>query len=324
MNFKKFAPLAKVDLATGTITGIATSGLEVDRMNERLDYFGSKDAFRKWSDSVRAATNGKSLGNLREMHQSIAAGYLTALNFDDANQTISISGKVVDQNTLRKCELSVLNSLSIGGSYASKVRDPLNPGAVLYVVGQVLEISLVDMPACASCQFELTKRDGTRELRKRHTTRESESGQFATPADRACHTELDKRGFMLQRSDGARSDYAHPESGHSVSVHRTRSQEGAEWHSLPPGRSSPHSGQGPRELAAHLDGERQMRKERERLQRFPTTFAGPDGEGMTTQEAVALLANREPVGKHGGLHGLLKEAIKISARPRSITIGWKL
>jgi hypothetical protein len=77
-----FIPITKVDLAQRLVYGALRAEVP-DKSGEILDYDGAKPAFQKWSSEISEATKGKSLGNVRAMHGSIAAGKLTDLQFDD-------------------------------------------------------------------------------------------------------------------------------------------------------------------------------------------------------------------------------------------------
>ena len=46
-------------------------------MGEICDYDTTKPLYEKWSAEIARSTSGKSLGNLRAMHGSVAAGKIT-------------------------------------------------------------------------------------------------------------------------------------------------------------------------------------------------------------------------------------------------------
>ncbi|WP_217918143.1 hypothetical protein, partial [Burkholderia pseudomallei] len=79
MSLKLFARLTKVDEEKRLVYGRATEEV-VDRAGEIMDYATSKPYFEKWSEGIAKATDGRSLGNLRAMHNNIAAGKLTAID----------------------------------------------------------------------------------------------------------------------------------------------------------------------------------------------------------------------------------------------------
>jgi hypothetical protein len=75
-ELKLLIPISKIDSAKRLVYGIATSET-LDKSGEIFDYDSSKPFYEAWSKEISNATNGKSLGNVREMHSSIAAGKLT-------------------------------------------------------------------------------------------------------------------------------------------------------------------------------------------------------------------------------------------------------
>ena len=87
-----FLPLAKVDLDRRLVTGVATAETP-DRAGEIFDYASSKPYFEKWSAEAEAASGGKSLGAVRAMHGSVAAGKLTDIAFDDDAKRITVAPK---------------------------------------------------------------------------------------------------------------------------------------------------------------------------------------------------------------------------------------
>src|SRR5690242_8785037 len=63
-----FAQIAKIDESKHEVWGVATAEI-VDKQGEIFDYQSSKPYFKSWSDEISKATDGKSLGNVREMHE---------------------------------------------------------------------------------------------------------------------------------------------------------------------------------------------------------------------------------------------------------------
>lgn len=58
-----FIPITKVDAERRLVYG--TLGSEVhDKSDEILDYTTAKPAFEKWSNDIKEASGGKSLGNV--------------------------------------------------------------------------------------------------------------------------------------------------------------------------------------------------------------------------------------------------------------------
>src|SRR5690348_12518481 len=97
----KFAALTKVDARLRQVWGVMAAE-EPDHSREVLDYTSSKPLFEKWSQSISAATNGASKGNVRAMHQPIAAGKVIDIEYDDLNKRFLIGVEVVDEAEWRK------------------------------------------------------------------------------------------------------------------------------------------------------------------------------------------------------------------------------
>ena len=156
-----FAALTKVDELRREVWGLATAEV-VDKDGEIFDYASSKPYFHDWSQEISSATSGRSLGNVREMHQSSAVGKLVDLEFDDEQKTIAVGAKIVDDAAWQKCVEGVYTGFSIGGRYVNLWPD----GEFLRFTAQPVEISVVDNPAVPNAHFTAIKSDGTQELRK--------------------------------------------------------------------------------------------------------------------------------------------------------------
>jgi hypothetical protein len=158
---RMFIPITKVDAAHRLVYGLATAETE-DRAGEICDYASTKPRYEKWSKEMARSTRGKSLGNLRAMHGPIAAGKVTAIDFNDGAKQIEICAKVVDDAEWRKVAEGVYTGFSQGGSYARRWTDA--DGRIRYTA-EPNEISLVDLPCLPQARFEMIKADGTSELR---------------------------------------------------------------------------------------------------------------------------------------------------------------
>jgi cation transport regulator ChaB len=159
-----FIPISKYDAKQRLVYG--TLAAEVpDKTKEILDYDTGKLAFQKWSDEIKKASGGRSLGNLRVMHQPVVGGVLKELSFDDANKTITGVGKVLNDETHRLIEEGALTGFSIGGGYSKRWQDPTDSSLKRYSPS-IAEVSLVDNCCIPGCTFEYVKADGTTELRK--------------------------------------------------------------------------------------------------------------------------------------------------------------
>jgi hypothetical protein len=159
MDNAMFIPLRKADAAQRLIWGRIDE--TPDRAGEVFDYASSKPEFAKWSSAQRAASGGKSCGNLRAMHQPSAAGRLQDIRFDDAAKSIEIVAHVVDDDAWKKVEQGVYTGFSPGGRYLSRWAD----GDLMRYTAQPAEISLVDLPCIPSATFTMIKSDGAVEQR---------------------------------------------------------------------------------------------------------------------------------------------------------------
>ena len=157
-----FAPLTKVvEQPDGTVEvwGRAAAQ-EPDPKGEVFDYEASKPFIQNWSEEIAKASGGQSLGNLRAMHHPrLAAGKLTALQFNDADQAVDVVAKVVDAGEARKVREGVYTGFSFGGSYGPK-RQVDN---LVYYAAVPTELSLADNPMIKSARFTLVKVDGSQE-----------------------------------------------------------------------------------------------------------------------------------------------------------------
>jgi hypothetical protein len=160
-TFLKFIRLTKVDGVKREVHGVVTSETP-DKDGEICDYETTVPHYQAWSAEFEKSTDGKSLGNIREMHDNRAAGKVTALEFDDAAREIRITARIVDDDAWKKCEEGVYTGFSHGGEYVKVWAD----GAFRRYTAKPNEISLVDNPCNPEAHFEYVKADGTIELRK--------------------------------------------------------------------------------------------------------------------------------------------------------------
>ena len=156
-----FAQIAKIDESKHEVWGVATAEI-VDKEGEIFDYQSSKPYFKSWSDEIAKATDGKSLGNVREMHEPSAVGKLVAIAFDDDLKQIRVGARIVDSVAWQKCMLGVYTGFSIGGKYENAWKD----GEYVRFTANPVEISVVDNPCVPGAHFTAVKADGTCEVRK--------------------------------------------------------------------------------------------------------------------------------------------------------------
>lgn len=159
-----FVPIVKVDATKHEVWGRLAQEVP-DHTNEIMDYASSKPLFSAWSEETYKRSGGKSRGNIRAMHQPVAAGKVIALTFNDGERAIDVGTKIVDENEWQKCLEGVYTGFSIGGKYEKRWMDQTNPSLMRYTA-RPREGSLVDAPAIPTATFQLVKEDGTVELRK--------------------------------------------------------------------------------------------------------------------------------------------------------------
>ncbi len=196
-HLSMFIPITKVDATQRLVYGLATAEI-VDRSGEICDYDSTKPYYEDWSNGIAQSTGGKSLGNLRAMHGTVAAGKVTALTFNDDDKQIEICAKVVDDEEWRKVREGVYTGFSQGGTYIRRWTD--EDGLTRYTAAPY-EISLVDLPCLPQARFEMIKQDGTLEWRG-----------FAKRAARRSQPETTKLGARNSEADLARIQAMHDTS----------------------------------------------------------------------------------------------------------------
>lgn len=168
-RFNLFFTLTKVDEKQRLVYGRATQEVP-DAVREVMDYATSKPYFEKWSAAAKARTaqlgpDGLSLGNVREMHEPVAAGKVIDLTFNDLEKAIDIGTYCADDSAWNKILKGVLTGFSVGGSYVKRWPDYQSPSLIRYTANPA-EVSYVDSPAVPTATFTMIKEDGTQELRK--------------------------------------------------------------------------------------------------------------------------------------------------------------
>lgn len=184
MDLQLFIPITKIDVAQRLVFGTIAEEIP-DHADEIMDYASAKPMFEAWSQEIEKASHGRSVGNLRAMHGSVAAGKLDQIHFDDDARRIATVAKVVDDAEWKKVLEGVYTGFSMGGRYVQRWPDPENPSLTRYTP-QPMEVSLVDHPCIPSATFEVVKADGTIELRKfKRTAAERDvsrdAAEFADP-----------------------------------------------------------------------------------------------------------------------------------------------
>jgi hypothetical protein len=156
-----FMRLTKIDEEKRLVYGVATSE-QPDHENEVCDYEGSKPYFQKWSESVKRDSQGKSAGNVREMHTLSAVGLLEQIQFNDAAKQIEVCAKVIDDGAWRKVQAGVYSGFSVGGRYAKTWQ----VGKFTHYIADPVEVSLVDRPCVPNATFQMVKAGGVIETHK--------------------------------------------------------------------------------------------------------------------------------------------------------------
>jgi len=159
---KLFAQIRKVDEEKRLVFGRLAEE-SVDKADEIMDYMSSKPHFQKWSADIAKDTAGRNLGNVRAMHGKVAAGGLTAIDFNDAEKAIDVCAKIIDDQEWKKVLGGIYTGFSIGGSYVGDKKVEKADGRdVTRYTANPSEASLVDRPCIPGAKFfEIQKADGS-------------------------------------------------------------------------------------------------------------------------------------------------------------------
>lgn len=93
-------------------------------------------------------------GNLREMHQPIAAG--VGMELDGIGDDWWLKSKAIDPGTAAKIEAGVLKGYSIGIKHPKVIKDAAAPGGRI-VGGSIVEVSYVDRPCNPTAKMTICK-----------------------------------------------------------------------------------------------------------------------------------------------------------------------
>ena len=170
-NLSMFIPITKVDAVQRLVYGLATAE-SLDRQGEICDYATTKPFYEKWSNDIAKASDGKSLGNVRSMHGSVAAGKITHLTFNDPARQIELCAKIIDDTEWSKVLEGVYTGFSQGGAYVKRWTD--ERGRQRYTADPC-EVSLVDLPCLPESTFQMIKGNGLVEERPFANGRDGES-----------------------------------------------------------------------------------------------------------------------------------------------------
>ena len=138
-----FAPITRIDAGTREIEVTATSEA-VDAYGTIFDYAASKAAFAQW------------LGNVREMHESVAVGRRVGVEYDDDARQVRVRLRISRgaESTWQKILDGTLCGASIGAANVNwEARRAAGGGEAVQVATayELVELSLVDNPANPDC-----------------------------------------------------------------------------------------------------------------------------------------------------------------------------
>lgn len=177
MSLKLFARLTKIDEAKRQVTGILAQEIP-DKVGEIWDFEKSVPHFKAWSEGIRKATDGKSVGNLRVMHTAKVAGRFTEMVCDETQKAIIVTATVDDDNEWNLVQKGAYSGFSIGGGYGDRWPDPANKSLTRYEA-KPAEGSLVDNPCIPTATFTIIKADGLSEEHHFDTLAQRQTvGQF--------------------------------------------------------------------------------------------------------------------------------------------------
>jgi hypothetical protein len=148
LAFSLPATITKIDEDKRTVYGVATAEV-LDSHGEIVDY-----------DTAKACVLNGYAGNIREMHQLIAAGSAVSIECDDDAREIRLAARISKgaEPTWQKVLDGTLKMFSIGGRArerrAEKVGDVV---ASRLIMDAIHEISLVDVGACPAARFSIVK-----------------------------------------------------------------------------------------------------------------------------------------------------------------------
>ena len=157
-SFNLFIPITKIDEEKREVYGVGAVEI-ADHSNQIFDYATSKPRIQKWSQATQQRSQGKSLGNVREMHKATAAGKVIKIDFDDAGKRVMLGSKIVDDAAWQKVKEGVYTGYSIGGNYVNIWPDGNDFGKMRYTA-EPTEWSLVDAPCIPGSNFTVVKADG--------------------------------------------------------------------------------------------------------------------------------------------------------------------
>ena len=217
-TFRKFVPITKIDVSRREVYGVVTAEVP-DKDNEVCDYASTKPEYMKWSADIAKASNGKNIGNLREMHGLSAVGAGKALDFDDSAKLVRMGFRVVDDNAWKKCMEGVYTGFSQGGSYVKTWK----ADGFTHYTARPSEISLVDNPCLSTATFEFIRADGSSEMRKFAVPvpqKDEEATEVLEPKD-------EKEEKLAEKAEGITDEGGHvcSECGQTIAPKEVKKEE---------------------------------------------------------------------------------------------------
>jgi len=179
-DVKFFLPFSKVEeKGDGSVyvESIATAEVK-DHHGEIVLHEGSVAAFKEWTEWADKATGGESIGNIREMHETIGAGKAVKWTVDEAAKSNSLGLLVIDSEAAKKTKARVYAGLSIGGDQVKREIREINGEKIPVITSyRLTEVSLVDKPACPVATFTMVKRLDTKESVMQKATPQLAAGE---------------------------------------------------------------------------------------------------------------------------------------------------
>ena len=264
-----------------------------------LDYDSAKPALRDWSKACEDTTGGRSKGDVRAMHGTLVAGEVVDLAFSDAERTIGIVVKVVDDKEWRKCAEGCYTGFAVAGGDAGTWQG----GSPARRIPRMTELSLVDRPSRPPPRRStLHKADGSAEkpLLFWDIYRESSpkplmfNDLYAQPGRKGHRASADVTPPPLHKSAWIEAQHPRNEKGEFVAL-LARAAEGAEgaW----------------AELKAMVD---------KRLPVADESMAGPDGESRDGNQALSEQERARPASPRGPIQ---KDTLP-GPEPSPYPLGW--
>jgi hypothetical protein len=138
------ADFVKVDTKKRIVEGYATT-TAIDRDDQVMDEAWLRKAFPAWADRY---------GNVRYLHQPKVVGKV--LSYEWKDNGYYITAKISDPKTWQQIEDRELNGFSIGIKGGKLVPDAVAKGG-RYVDGEIIEVSVVDVPCNPQSDFMVIK-----------------------------------------------------------------------------------------------------------------------------------------------------------------------